>query len=529
MLAIEGEADASGLSYAKMMANAGQSIAGAILERWPECGSWNVLLLIGPGNNGGDGLVAGHLLAEAGASVTAYLSRARSDEDPNLGRLKRDDQAVILAEDDEGYRKLDKLVAGADMILDALLGTGIKLPLKGTIKKVLTHTQAALDKRSELPVIVAVDCPSGLDCDSGALADETIKANLTVTLAAAKVGQFIYPGAGCVGELEVADIGIDPSQESLASVPLALADRRFVKPLLPTRPADSHKGTFGRIIIAAGSVNYPGSLFLAGGAAYRVGSGLVTLASVRDVYSGLIGALPEATWILLPDELGVISEAAAGVLIPELERASAFLVGPGFGLESTSKAFLNRIFSGVGVQPRLGFVSPQIPQEIFTLPPCVVDADGLKLLVELEDWTKRLPPGSVLTPHPGEMAIMTGMPVGEIQADRRRAAAEHAEEWGHVVVLKGAFTIVAGPDGRQALLPFASSSLAKAGTGDVLAGVIVGLLGQGMDAYDAAVLGCWLHARAGQLAAEWHQSEAGVVAGELLDFLPLATTDLVKA
>jgi NAD(P)H-hydrate epimerase len=159
----------------------------------------------------------------------------------------------------------------------------------------------------------------------------------------------------------------------------------------------------------------------------------------------------------------------------------------------------------------------------------VVDADGLKLLVELEDWAKRLPPGSVLTPHPGEMAIMTGMPVEEIQAERRKTAAEHAEEWGHVVVLKGAFTIVAGPDGRQALLPFASSSLAKAGTGDVLAGVIVGLLGQGMDAYDAAVLGCWLHARAGQLAAEWYQSEAGVVAGELLDFLPPATSDLVNA
>ncbi len=395
----------------------GTAIARAILQRWPESESWNVLLLIGPGNNGGDGLVAGHHLAEAGAHVTAYLSRSRPEGDPNLSRLQKDDQLIVLAEEDKGYRELEKLVAGADLILDALLGTGIKLPLKGTIKKLLAQTHAALSERRVPPIVVAVDCPSGLDCDQGAIADEAIRADLTVTLAAAKVGQFTFPGATYVGELEVADIGIDPSQKTLASVKLELADLDFVKPLLPARPADSHKGTFGRVIMAAGSVNYPGSIFLAGGAAYRVGSGLVTLASVRDVYSGLIGALPEATWILLPDEMGVISEAAAGVLIPELEHAAAFLVGPGIGREAASKAFLNRVFTGKVVEPRLGFVSPGIPQADFTLPPCVVDADGLKLLVELEDWAKRLPPGSVLTPHPGEMSIMTGMPVADIQAE----------------------------------------------------------------------------------------------------------------
>ncbi len=527
MLAIEREADARGLSYDLMMANAGKAIATAILDRWPECAEWKIVVLAGSGNNGGDGLVAAHHLAEAGAQVSVYLSRARDVEDSNIKRLVEGERKIISAEEDAQFRSLKDLIETSDLVIDALLGTGFQLPLKDTPKKILVQVQSTMAKLWKLPLIVAVDCPSGLNCDTGEIAEEALHADLTVTLAAAKTGQFTFPGAGYVGDLQVADIGIDPQQESLRSMDLDLADFAYVKPLVPARSDDSHKGTFGRVIIVAGSVNYPGALAMAGGAAYRVGSGLVTLAGVRDIYSGLISVLPEATWILLPEELGVIGETAAPVLIPELAQASALLIGPGFGLESTTKTFLERIFAGEAEsRAEIGFVSTGSSHEAFPLPPCVVDADGLKLLVELDGWTGRLPAGSILTPHPGEMSIMTGLSVKQIQAERRQVAVRYAREWGHVVVLKGAYTIIAAAEGRNALLPFATSALAKAGTGDVLAGTIAGLLGQGMEAFNAAVLGCWLHARAGVLAGDWYQTKAGVVAGDLIEFLPMALAEL---
>lgn len=528
MLAIEREADSSGLSYDLMMANAGKAIAAAILNRWPECAGWNITVLTGPGNNGGDGLVAANYLVEAGAHVSLYLSKARDESDPHYRKILDRASKIICVEEDAQFQSLRDLIGSSDLVIDALLGTGFKLPLKGKIKTILQHAKSRISERAVLPIIVAVDCPSGLNCDSGEIAEEALQADLTVTLAAAKTGQFAFPGAGYIGELQVADIGIDPQQTSMHSIELDLADHAYVRPLLPARPDDSHKGTFGRVIVVGGSVNYPGALALAGGAAYRVGSGLVTLASVRDVYSGLISFLPEATWILLPDELGVIGETAAPVIIPELASASALLIGPGFGLEDTTRAFLERIFAGVtGSRAEIGFISTEPAHEAIPLPPCIVDADGLKLLVQIDGWSGRLPAGSILTPHPGEMSIMTGLSVKEIQAERREIAARFAHEWGQVVVLKGAFTIIAAPDGRQALLPFATSALAKAGTGDVLAGTIAGLLGQGMDPFDAAVLGGWLHARAGVLAGGWNQSGASVVAGDLLEFIPLALAELV--
>jgi NAD(P)H-hydrate epimerase len=252
-----------------------------------------------------------------------------------------------------------------------------------------------------------------------------------------------------------------------------------------------------------------------------VGAGLVTLAVPAPLHAALAGQVPEATWILLPSEMGVVAEGAAQVLRSNLQRATALLIGPGFGLEDTTKHFINRFIDPVKASRKagMGFAAHELegePEERAVLPPLVFDADGLKLLARLADWHRRIPAPAVLTPHPGEMAILTGLSTGEIQNDRSGIAERFAAEWGHVVVLKGAITVVAAPDGQAALIPVATPALARAGTGDVLAGIIGGLLAQGMKPFQAASCGAWIHAQAGLKAAEAVGNTASVLAGDVL-------------
>ncbi len=528
MRAIETVADASGLSYAQMMENAGRAVAQAVVRRLGAAAGKRVAILVGSGNNGGDGLVAGHYLIEAGAQVSAYLAAQRPSDDVNLERLRADGALIANAGDDQRSRVLRNLLSSADVVIDALLGTGFRLPLKGAAKDVLATAGKTLAARESKPLVVAVDCPSGLDCDSGEIADEALQADLTVTLAAAKTGLLRFPGASKVGELVVADIGIPEGLPQLAGISLELADPSTLRSWLPPRPRDSHKGTFGRAILVAGSIPFPGAAALAGEAAYRVGAGLVTLAAPANVQPLIAPRLPEVTWILLPHELGVIAEEAVPVLQEELGRCEALLLGPGFGLDDATAAFVARLLGAAeGARSRIGFVPTEDRKpEPHPLPPCVVDADGLKLLARVPGWQERLPRPSILTPHPGEMAVLTGLPKDEIQADRVAAARRWAAAWGHVVVLKGAFTVVAEPGGAATIMPFATPALARAGTGDVLAGAVAGLLAQGVEPMRAAALGAYLHGRAGVLASEDLGSTTSVMAGDVADMLPLAVAEL---
>jgi NAD(P)H-hydrate epimerase len=312
-----------------------------------------------------------------------------------------------------------------------------------------------------------------------------------------------------------------------------VAEADSVAALLPERPIDSHKGTFGTALIAAGSVNYTGAAVLAGEAAYRAGAGLVTLAVPGPVHMALAGRFPEATWVLLPHEMGVISANGAEVLAKNFERASALLIGPGFGTENSTKEFIENIvegkYSAKKSAVRIGFVHQETEKKEENnakLPPLVIDADGLKLLAQIKDWHKQIPAPAILTPHPGEMSVLTELSKDEIQGNRLEIASRYAKEWGHVVVLKGAFTVIASPDGRSTIIPVASPALARAGTGDVLAGLIVGLRAQGLEAYEAAVAGAWIHAQAGLYAADDLGTDASVLAGDVLDSVSDVMSDL---
>lgn len=531
MHAIEKAADAAGLTYDMMMDNAGLAVKDAILEKWGSVDGKRILVLVGVGNNGGDGLVAANLLAQNGAEVEVYLTKARPEDDPRLMPLVEREMSINVAEEDQRSSALRRQVETADILIDAVLGTGTKLPLKGSAKAILGSTQKYLRSREKPPFIVAVDCPSGLDCDSGEIGAESIRADLTVTLAAAKTGQFRFPGAASIGELIIGDIGLDPELEELTSVKVGLAEPTFVRSCLPNRPMNAHKGTFGQAVIVAGSTNYPGAAVLAGQGAYRIGAGLVTLAIPASIQPIAGPQIPEATWLLLPHDMGVIAEGAEKILLPEFKNAQAVLIGPGFGLEKTTVTFLNRLLetSSMKEHSQIGFTSnvDENPQSEISFPPCVVDADGLRLLKQITNWDKRLPPNSILTPHPGEMGFLTDEETNTIQRYRVESARHWSASWGHVVVLKGAFTVVAAPDGRISILPFANPALARAGTGDVLAGMIAGLLAQGVEPYDAAVVGAYLHGSAGEIAESKLGYSGSVMAGEVARLIPDAISQII--
>jgi ADP-dependent NAD(P)H-hydrate dehydratase / NAD(P)H-hydrate epimerase len=529
MQAIEQEADAGGLTFDQMMENAGQGLADIILSLYLSDSELEAVGLVGPGNNGGDTLVALSALAAKGWKARAYLVKRKKDD---LVKRFLEVGGEVLSKENP-FEQLAQAIETADVFLDGVLGTGIKLPLKKDVAELLSEVNDVLDGLNESPLVIAVDCPSGIDCDTGEVAEETIAADITITMAAVKQGMLKLPAFEYVGDLRVVDIGLSHDLPSLVGLSTEVADEELIAALLPERPADSHKGTFGTALIAAGSVNYTGAVVLAGEAAYRVGAGLVTMAVPAPIHVALAGRFPEATWVLLPHEMGVISGNASEVFAKNLERATALLIGPGFGTEDTTKEFIENLLNGKmtprRMTGRIGFVhqeSEKKEEKNSQLPPMIFDADGLKLLAKISDWQKLIPAPAILTPHPGEMEVLTGLSKEEIQEKRQEIASQYAKEWGHVVVLKGAFTIVASPDGRQTIIPVASPALARAGTGDVLAGLIVGLRAQGLDAYEAAVAGAWIHAQAGLYAADDLGTTTSVLAGDVLNSVSDVLSDL---
>ncbi len=536
---LETKANEGGLGFDEMMENAGRSAAEAIRRR---LGAKNkrAVVLVGPGNNGGDGLVAAHYLWTMGALVTCYIWKRDVDDDANFQRVQDDGLSIIWAEDDAEREALHGLLSNADVVVDALLGVGISLPVRENLRDFLAAVRGVLEERKAPgglaeavppaamepgPLVVAVDCPTGLDCDSGELDPAALHADVTVTFAHPKVGLLRFPGAEAVGDLVVADIGIPP--ELADDVELEMATPSLVRDWLPARPRSAHKGTFGKALLVVGSINYLGAAVLSGLAATRIGAGLVTMALPLPIQMAVSAHLTEATYLLLPHDMGVVSSGAVKVLQERMDDYDALLLGCGLTQEDETVAFVHNLLGLKRAERKghIGFVatSPQEEPERPDLPSLVIDADGLNALAKAERWWEALPPETILTPHPGEMARLMGgeTTIQDVQASREDTARRMAARWNAVVVLKGAFTVVAAPDGRLQVLPFANPGLATAGTGDVLAGTIVGLRAQGLEAFEAAAAGAYLHALAGELARA-DLGEAGMVAGDLPARLPQA-------
>jgi hydroxyethylthiazole kinase-like uncharacterized protein yjeF len=524
MQAVEREANANGLSYDMMMEHAGNGLAEQVESEYRNYKEGGVLGLVGSGNNGGDTLVALAKLADWGWKATAYVVSSRDPGDPLIDRLLARGSEILDGSEDKKYKNLKSALEDHAILMDGVLGTGIKLPLRGSVKEVLGFTKRFLDQLEIKPIIVAVDCPSGVDSDTGEASPDSLPADLTVTMAAVKRGLLDFPANNLVGELCLVGIGLDDQDErskTWQGIRRRVASAGWVRSTLPARPRDAHKGTFGTALIIAGSVNYTGAVYLAGKAAYRAGVGLVTLGVASPLHLALAGKIPEATWLLLPHEMGVIAESAAEIIYENLGKATAMLLGPGFGMEEETRNFLRNLLtdSFSSGRPEIGFVTSmrnEVAKEKQKLPPLVIDADGLKLMAGITDWPSKLPRPAVLTPHPGEMAVLADLQVEEIQSERVAIAERYSQEWGHVIVLKGANTVIAEPEGRTSVIPVANPALASAGSGDVLAGIIVGLRAQGLGAYESAVSGSWIHAQSGIRSAESLGTKTSVMAGDLL-------------
>ncbi len=502
---LEAEQRAAGMDMPPpvLMENAGRAVAREVAGLWPELAGTPLLVLIGPGNNGGDGLVAARHLHDLGARVHIYLCSPRDiNDDPNLKLTQERGIPTIVVEQDHGFTALEDILCSARGVIDALLGTGKARPMVGVFKEVLARVRGAREARPELRVI-ALDLPSGLDADSGAANVVSLGADITVTLGFPKLGLFAGSGPNLVGRLRVVDIGIPSLSGPMGDPDLITA--AWVRSALPHRPPGAHKGSFGRVLVVAGSPNYFGAAYLACNGAARVGAGLVTLATPQSLVTILAAKLTETTFLPLPEaEPGFVKSEATRVLFSEPDYQT-WIVGCGLGQDPRVVEFISNCL-----------VSPPTP-----LPSLVLDADALNTLAQLPRWWRKLRGEAILTPHAGEMSRLTGTPVADIAAHRLEIAGEAAREWGKVVVLKGAHTVIAAPDGRTRLSGAANPGLASAGTGDVLAGAIGGLLGQGLDPFDAAACGVYVHSAAAELVRD-KLGEAGMLAGDLLPALPQA-------
>lgn len=496
-----------GLTSPILMENAGRKAAELLAQEIRKERSLNgqeFLLLIGPGNNGGDGLVMARYLKLWGGQISLYYWKER--------RLLIHG-AEVLAKDTAS--RLDETIQGAHVILDALLGTGRSRPLPGEMRKLLRLVREERARRETL-LIVAVDLPTGTNSDTGEVDPGTLPADITITLACPKQGFFFFPARDYLGTLLIGDIGLPPALEK--HLHTEMLDDVLVRQLLPRRPLESNKGTFGKVMLLCGSPPYPGSAYLAGKAAARVGAGLVTLAVTEQMHPIYAQSMHEATFLLLPP-VEEKSLRRVNALLEGLEGYRTLLIGPGLGQSPATREMILHLLERLRA----------LPDE--KRPRLIVDADGLNNLSALEHWWTLLPGGTVITPHPGEMGrLCQGIKVSGGGIERLELARSSAREWRVTLVLKGACTLIASSNEADAPLTRinwrANPALATAGTGDVLAGILAGLLAQNMTPFDAASAAVYLHTAASDLVSQ-EMGQAGLLAGDLLPQIPRAIKRLL--
>ncbi len=502
MRSIEQACVEAGVSLDELMENAGLAVAEYIRDSFDSPSDYGnlygkrIVILIGPGNNGADGFVAGRHLASWGANVTAVLCGTRQSPDPK--RELAEEAGVSVADGlfTPGLDSLQQRLATTDIVIDSVLGTGASRPVSEPLSSLLFAVVEA-----GVPVI-ALDLPTGLNSDTGEFDIAGLPADLTLFLGYPKLGPAIDAGSAPTGEMVTLDIGIPFGLDSEVRTELLTPD--LAASLEPERPTDGHKGTFGSALIIGGSQEFLGAVTMATDAATRSGAGLVFVATPEPAYRLIAGDVPEAMYRPLPVSASgeVDSTTAARIALELSERATSVVIGPGLGQNSATSEFLSILLS-------------QIKDDL----PLVLDADALNILSKTHRWWERLGNRAVLTPHPGEMARLMGISTAEVQHDRAATALGAAEKFNTVVVLKGAATLIAAPDGRLRVSEWVNSGMAGGGSGDVLAGLLGGLLAQQPEnVFDMASLAVFVHGYAAEAARD-ELGETGMRATDISDRL----------
>lgn len=455
----------------------------------------------GPGNNGGDGVAAAALLRQAGWTVRCFLAGSREKMTADCREMTRRLEALGGALEDyvPGDGAQEAFVMSADVIVDALFGVGLNAALREP-----GASAVALMNRADAPVVSA-DIPSGVETDTGRILGDAVRADVTVTFSRGKPGLYVGKGALCAGKVVIHDIGIPQDILNGAAYMTHVIDSALVRQWLPERPADGHKGDFGKVLVLGGARGYTGAPVLAARGALRTGAGLVNVAVPETIYPIIAVKCDEAMPSPLPvGEDGELGESALMPLLGMLAGKDAALIGPGLGRSAGAETLVYSVLTTVDF-------------------PLVVDADGINALarhMDILDGRRDCP--TIVTPHDGEFARMGGDLSG---GDRLGAARRFAVEHGCLLVLKGHRTILALPNGECFVNTTGNSGMAKGGSGDVLGGMILSLLGQGMNPVRAAVCAVWLHGRAGDLAAA-DKGEYGMLPGDLVEQIPYAIKEL---
>lgn len=500
--------DEFGIAGLVLMENAGRAASEVLVRRYGPVAGKKIVLVAGPGNNGGDALVVARRLWQQGAQPLVLLLTAaeslRGDAAANLQPLKALAVPVREVTDEAGLAAAASKVLAAELLVDGIFGTGLSRSPSG-----LFLAAVRLINRFSGPVL-ALDCPSGLDSDSGAVLGEAVQADCTVTFALAKPGLLLPPGRQWAGAVEVAEIGIPEEVYRRVDIRLELLTAAELAPLLPLRPAEAHKGTFGHLLLLAGSLGKTGAALLAAHGALRSGVGLLSACVPKPLLPIFAATLPELMTVPLP-----VSDRAPGREDLEVVRAaladkSALVMGPGLGTAPETVELVLALYRD----------SPK---------PMVVDADALNILAAAPGGLEGAAGPRILTPHPGEMARLLGTESKLVQERRQESAVELATRTGAVVVLKGAQTVIAAPDGRLALNPTGNPGMAVGGMGDVLAGLLGGLLCQQVAPWPAACLGVYLHGLAADLLAAEQGINFGFTASEVAARLPAACRELAAA
>jgi ADP-dependent NAD(P)H-hydrate dehydratase / NAD(P)H-hydrate epimerase len=480
-----------------LMERAGSGATRVLLEQFPHVRRKRVLVVAGKGNNGGDGFVIARLLRRKGVRADTVLlgkaSDVRGDAAIMLQALRRARGPVSEVVADADIAKLAAKLGDAVLLVDAIFGTGLNAPVQGRYAEVL-HLMNA----SGVPIF-AVDIPSGLDADRGTPLGVAIQAEATATFGFAKPGQVLYPGAEHVGTLAVVDIGIAPQAVADVQPRLRLLEAAEVAPLVPVRAPEAHKGSCGHVLVIAGSRGHTGAALLAAHAACRSGAGLTTLAGPASLNAVYCSGAPEVMTAPLRDTDGRLEfdEARMRQL---LDGKTAVVVGPGMGTHAAAEQLVRFLLAEVAL-------------------PVVLDADALTCLARDLDTLKHARAGALLTPHPGEMARLLASETAAVQADRVGVARAFAATHGCVLVLKGARSVIAAPDGGLSINSTGNPGMASGGMGDALSGILGGLLAQGLSPADAACLGVYLHGEVADHVAAT-RGRIGVLASDVIDGVP---------
>ena len=494
-----------GIPSLKLMEQAGHSCVETIMTRFEANGSKHVVVLAGPGNNGGDGYVVARLLKEKNWEVKVLIladhDRISGDAAINLDRLSP--SMIEFCPHEDQLTQHENVIRDADLIVDALLGTGLRSDVSGAYRKAI-----ALINESGRPVL-SVDIPSGIHGTTGRVMGDAVRATVTVTFAFAKLGHILYPGAAHTGKLIIADIGIPRTLMDAASG-FEILDAAGIRPMLKRRDRLAHKGTFGHCLIIAGSTGKTGAAAMSANSAVRAGSGLVTVAVAESLHQILEIKTTEAMTVPLPDSgSGYLTNDAFPAIEKLLIHRDAVALGPGLDRRPGTLALVQKLVESIAT-------------------PLVIDADGLNALADDITVLRRTKsPCIILTPHAGEMGRLLGASVPDAEAVRISVAQDFARNFGVYLVLKGARTIIASPDGIAAINSSGNPGMATGGMGDVLTGILVSLLGQGYSPWDACRSGVFLHGYAADIVAET-KGEIGMNATDVQEALPYAYERLLN-